>query len=226
MSNLNLRYQPEFNSKQRLINPLIGVQDFMNIISITRTMYGNLNPERKGDEPFDVLKAVKETYKQIRNIRVQRIGKKMMGLNSHVYVAICLHFTFEVDGFYIPPSMFVYMIDDPKVNLETFEKYKRDPDKGFLLYFNRTRPGYLQRKMPSVYINNYLRNKFVMERDVWKQIEMIVKDYETNHLQHNDSSAHVLYAAILHIVPKYNSKIFGKPVSSFSKITKMMKKHY
>ena len=143
MSNLNLRYQPEFNSKQRLVNPLFGIQDFMNIISITRTMYGNLNPDRKGDEPFDVLKAVKETYKEIRNIRIQQIEKKMMGLNSHVYAAICLHFIFESDGFHIPPSMFIYLIDDPKVNLETFEKYKKDPEKGFLFYFNRVKKSYL-----------------------------------------------------------------------------------
>ena len=80
--------------------------------------------------------------------------------------------------------------------------------------------------MPSVYINNYLRNKFVLDRDTWKKIETIVKDYENKYMQENDNTANVLYAAVIHVVPKYNAKIFGKPVSAFSKITKIMKKHY
>lgn len=222
-NNEELRYQPMFNSKQRLVNPLFAVTDFMNIISITRNMYGNLYPNKKGDEPMDLMKAVKESYKAIRELRIKNMGKKMMGLNSHLYAAICLHSALEYDQIRIPVSSFIYYINDPKVSLVQFEKYKKDPSKGFLKFFNRTQPQYLKKKKPSFYITNYLKNRFDISQSDWNQIGKYVRAYESKSMKERDIASHILYACILAVLPEFDTKVFGIKVSSFSHIMKQAK---
>lgn len=222
----SLRYQPEFNSKQRLLNPLVHIEDNLFIISITREMYANLYPDRRSDEPFNILKTVKETYKKISELRQKNLKKKMTGLNSNVYCAICLHFILEEDKLFIPPSMFIYLIKDQKVKLENFEKYKTDPNKGFLRYFSSIKSSYLEKKNPSIYLTNYMKNKLNFTKQEWGTIEHLVKDYEKKHFEEFEPASHVLFASILHLFPKYDSKIFGKPISSFQKTTKKIKQYY
>lgn len=220
--NENLRYQPMFNSKQRLVNPLFAVSDFMNIISITRNMYGNLYPEKKGDEPMNLMKAVKESYKTIRELRIKNMGKKMMGLNSHIYAAICLHSALEYDQIRIPVSSFIYYINDPKVSLENFEKYKKDPSKGFLKFFNRTQPQYLKKKRPSFYMTNYLKNRYEISQKDWNEINKLVETYEKQKMREQDIASHILYACILKVLPEFDTKVFGVKASSFSRIMKQV----
>lgn len=222
-----LIYQPEFNENGRLQNPLEYIRDNIHVISYTRTMYGNLFPTTRGNEPQDIIESVKEMYAKIRKIRETEIGLKMTGVKIKIICAICLHVELQVERkIILPISMFVNMINDKQITLKNFETYLRSPDKGVLRFLTKKYKNYLDKKLPSFYLTFTMKRVLEISNEDWKKIISLVNKYSKEYPKELEirSGAYIVYAAIYHVTNNNYSKYTGISHTSYKHISEQIKK--